>query len=103
MHELSTRLLSKETIRSIYQGDSFVPALCSVDTEQQSMQSNRATEQSAAEQSAGHMTRALLLRVSPLRLTATSAPEAQSYLWALSHTALYFLFNLPQRYRTNQE
>jgi len=31
------------------------------------------------------MTRALLLRVSPLRLTVTSALEAQSYLWALSH------------------
>jgi len=34
------------------------------------------------------MTRALLSRVSPLRLTVTSAPEAQSYLWALSHVAL---------------
>jgi len=48
-------------------------------TEQQSIQSNRATEQSAAEQSAGHMTRALLSRVSPLRLTVTPAPETQRY------------------------
>ena len=48
----------------IYQGDSFVPALCSVSTEQQSIQSNRAAEQSAAEQPAGHMTLALLSRAS---------------------------------------
>jgi hypothetical protein len=52
--------------RPIYERRCVVPALCSVSTEQQSIQSNRATEQSAAEQPAGHMTRALLSRVSPL-------------------------------------
>jgi hypothetical protein len=49
-----------ETNYPIYQGDSSIPALCSVTTEQQSIQSNRVAEQSIAEQSTGHMTRALL-------------------------------------------
>jgi hypothetical protein len=52
--------------RPIYLRRCIVPALCSVSTEQQSIQSNRATEQSVAEQPAGHMTHALLSRVSPL-------------------------------------
>ena len=60
----------------IYQGDSFVHALYSVDTEQQSIQSNRAAEQTAAEQSAGHMTRALLSRDG-------SYASAQTSVWAL--------------------
>ena len=53
-----------ETNYPIYKGDSSFPAPCSVSTEQQSIQSNRAAEQSAAEQPAGHMTRALLSRAS---------------------------------------
>jgi hypothetical protein len=66
MHELSTQLLSKRMFRPIYERRCVIPALCSVSTEHQSIQSNRAIEQSAAEQPAGHMTRALLSRVSPL-------------------------------------
>jgi hypothetical protein len=49
-----------------------------VDTEQQSIQSNRAAEQSAAEQSAGLMTRALLSRDG-------LCTSAQTSVWALSH------------------
>jgi hypothetical protein len=49
-----------------------LPALCSVSTEQQSRQSNRAAEQAAAEQPAGHMTCALLSRDSQLSADCTA-------------------------------
>jgi hypothetical protein len=52
--------------RPIYLRRCVVPVLCSVSIEQQSIQSNRAVEQSVAEQPAGYITYALLSRISPL-------------------------------------